>query len=185
MDTERIDALNDATAYDSDGEKLGKVKGVFVDDSTQQPRFVEVGHAVFGRNSSLVPLRGHELEDEKLTLAFSKDLIKDAPVLGDHAHLSSAEEVQVYRHYGMDEADDIKVHDPAAADMPERRPADPRETAMLGTGSGLTGTGPGMAGDTPGTATAQGDADGVRLSRHVPGKAEEVDDSDFPTESGV
>lgn len=185
MDTEKIDALNEATAHDRDGKKLGKVKGVFVDDTTNQPRFVEVGHAVFGRNSSLVPLHGHQLEDGTLTLAFTKDLIEEAPVLGDHAHLSSAEEVQVYRHYGMKEAEHIKVDDPAVADIPERRPADPRETAMLGTGSGLTGTGPGLAGDTPGTATAQGDADGVRTYRHVPGKTEEVDDADFPTESGV
>ena len=177
--------LANATAYDRDGDKLGSVKEVYINDTTGQPDFVEVGHGLFGLQSSIVPLRGHTLRGGELRLAFTKDLIEDAPVLGDHAHLSSAEEVQVYRHYGMKEADDIKVDDPAAADIPERRPADPRETAMLGTGSGLTGTGPGLAGDTPGTATAQGDADGVRTYRHVPGKTEEVDDADFPTESGV
>ncbi len=68
-----------ATAFDRDGEKLGSVTEVYINDTTGQPDFVEVAHGLFGMDSSIVPLRGHRLDGENLQLAFSKDLIKDAP----------------------------------------------------------------------------------------------------------
>ncbi|WP_460490494.1 PRC-barrel domain-containing protein, partial [Corynebacterium nasicanis] len=97
-----IQDLTTATAYDRDGEKLGSVKEVYVNDSTGQPDFVEVGHGLFGMSSSIVPLRGHRLEGENLQLAFSKDRIQDAPNIRDDDHLSEEDHATIYRHYGLD-----------------------------------------------------------------------------------
>ena len=42
-----IKDLFNATAYDKNGEKLGDVNEVFVDDQSGQPTFVEVNHGLF------------------------------------------------------------------------------------------------------------------------------------------
>ncbi|MCQ9333650.1 PRC and DUF2382 domain-containing protein [Corynebacterium phoceense] len=107
--TRDIQALFNATAFDSQGEKLGDVKEIFVDDASGQPTFVEVNHGLFGMNSSLVPLRGHRFNGsnaDELVLAFPKDRIKDAPGIDSDAGLSVEEQNEIYRHYGITDAKD-------------------------------------------------------------------------------
>ena len=103
--------LANATAYDRDGDKLGSVKEVYINDTTGQPDFVEVGHGLFGMSSSIVPLRGHRLDGENLQLAFSKALIKDAPDIRDDEHLSEEDHATIYRHFGLDGTPDSKVYE--------------------------------------------------------------------------
>lgn len=110
-DKKSIRDLFDATAYDKAGDKLGDVKEVFVDDRTGQPTFVEVGHGLFGMSSSLVPMRGHRLEGETLTLAFDKDRIKDAPDFDADKALTPEEEREIYAHYGVDTAAEVQGYD--------------------------------------------------------------------------
>ncbi|WJY89441.1 PRC-barrel domain-containing protein [Corynebacterium confusum] len=99
------DLLN-ATAYDKDGEKLGDVNEIFVDDNTGKPTFVDVKHGLFGMNSSLVPLRGHDFNGDELRLAFSKDRIKDAPDFDSDSALTPEQQNDIFRHYGLEQAED-------------------------------------------------------------------------------
>ncbi|AKK11925.1 PRC and DUF2382 domain-containing protein [Corynebacterium uterequi] len=101
-----IRELLEATAYDVNGDKLGKVNEVYINDASGQPDFVEVNHGLFGMNSSLVPLRGHDIDGDQLKLAFEKDRIKDAPNVDADAHLSDDEQAQLYRHYGVEAVED-------------------------------------------------------------------------------
>lgn len=93
--------LFNTTAFDSNGEKLGDVQEVFVDDHSGQPTFVEVKHGLFGMSSSLVPLKGHRLQGEDLQLAFSKDRIKDAPEVNADEGLTPEEQNRIFEHYGI------------------------------------------------------------------------------------
>lgn len=93
--------LFNTTAFDSNGEKLGDVQEVFVDDHSGQPTFVEVKHGLFGMSSSLVPLKGHRLQGEDLQLAFSKDRIKDAPDVNADEGLTPEEQNRIFEHYGI------------------------------------------------------------------------------------
>ncbi|MBV7295663.1 PRC and DUF2382 domain-containing protein [Corynebacterium sp. TAE3-ERU12] len=111
MGKKNIRDLFNATAYDKDGDKLGDVKEVFVDEQTGQPTFVEVSHGLFGMSSSLVPMRGHHFEGEELKLAFGKDRIKDAPEMDADKALSPDEERTVYAHYGVDSLDNVENYD--------------------------------------------------------------------------
>lgn len=138
-DKKNIRDLFNATAYDKSGDKLGDVKEVFVDDRTGQPTFVEVGHGLFGMSSSLVPMRGHRFEGDKLNLAFDKDRIKDAPELDAEKGLTPEEEQRIYAHYGVDSAAEVENYDAgrqAAAADAGRHAADgevreDRETARV------------------------------------------------------
>lgn len=153
MNTRNINDLFNATAYDSNGDKLGSVKEVYVNDTSNQPEFVEVGHGLFGMSSSLVPLRGHQLAGEELRLAFTKDRISDAPDFDSDAHLSNDDQAVIYRHYGLEGTDnvetygpDLRDHDRGARDTAgvtdgavHDRDRGAHDAAGLAGGAGLTG----------------------------------------------
>ena len=90
------------TAYDSNGDKVGKVGHVFLDDETGQPEFATVNTGLFGTNETFVPIANANVSGDRLTLPFTKDQIKDAPnVDADGGHLDQSEEARLYQHYGM------------------------------------------------------------------------------------
>ena len=109
-DFNRIEDLANATAYDVDGDKVGGVKDVYVNDTTGQPDFVSVNHGLFGGGDSIVPLRGHTLRDGELHLAFQKDRIEDAPDLDENGHLTTEDQEAFYRHYGLENTQDVTTY---------------------------------------------------------------------------
>ena len=127
-----IHDLANATAYDRNGDKLGSVKEVYINDATGQPDFVEVGHGLFGMSSSVVPLRGHQLAGEELRLAFTKDRISDAPDFNSDDHLSESDQQTIYRHYGLEGTDNIETYE---SDIRDHQ----RDTAGLAGGAGGVG----------------------------------------------
>ena len=114
-DFNRIEDLANATAYDVNGDKIGGVKDVYVNDTTGQPDFVSVSHGLFGGGDSIVPLRGHTLEGGDLHLAFAKDRIEDAPDLDENGHLTNADQEAFYRHYGLEGVEERTKYETGAA----------------------------------------------------------------------
>jgi uncharacterized protein (TIGR02271 family) len=51
---------------------------------------------------SFVPLQGAQFGGDRVTLAYDKATIKDAPNVDGERHLDAEEEQQLYRHYGLD-----------------------------------------------------------------------------------
>lgn len=149
--TRNIDELSNATAYDSDNDKLGSVKEVYINDSTGQPDFIEVGHGLFGMSSSLVPLRGHRVEGEDLHLAFTKDRIKDAPNLDADEHLDAQQLETLYRHYGLENTQNVENY----SDVGRRDPADHAAAEKRSAAPGAAGTA--GAGGVAGAAAGQPD----------------------------
>jgi uncharacterized protein (TIGR02271 family) len=94
--------LRGATAYDSDGDKLGGIGQVYLDDNTDQPKWITVNTGLFGMNESFVPLQGAQFDGDRVTLAYDKATIKGAPNVDNERHLDVEEEKQLYRHYGLD-----------------------------------------------------------------------------------
>jgi len=91
-----------ATAHGSDGEKIGKVGQLFLDDQTGQPEFVTVNTGLFGTSESFVPVEGARLEGDRLTVPYTKDVVKDAPHVDlEGGHLEPAEERKLFEYYGM------------------------------------------------------------------------------------
>jgi uncharacterized protein (TIGR02271 family) len=99
-DTQVREAIG-ATAYDVDGQKVGKVGQVYMDDETGQPEFATVNTGMFGTSESFVPLHEATFQGDRLTLPYSKDKIKDAPNVDlDGRHLDRDEERRLYEYYG-------------------------------------------------------------------------------------
>src|SRR3954449_4358354 len=67
------------TAYSADGDKLGKVGQLFLDDQTGRPEFVTVNTGLFGTKETFIPVSDASFNGDRLTLPFGKDRISDAP----------------------------------------------------------------------------------------------------------
>jgi uncharacterized protein (TIGR02271 family) len=93
-----------STAYGSDGDKIGKIGQVYLDDRTGQPEWLTVQTGMFGNKESFVPLQRAEMRDGgAVALPYDKSTVKSAPqVEPDGGHLSEREESELYRYYEVD-----------------------------------------------------------------------------------
>jgi uncharacterized protein (TIGR02271 family) len=99
---DQVQSLTGATAYGRDGEKIGKVGAVYFDDRTNEPTWLTVHTGLFGTNETFVPVQGADLGGDRITLAYDKAQVKDAPNISEDGHLSPQDEERLYRHYGID-----------------------------------------------------------------------------------
>lgn len=95
-DYDRYYGLN---VTDRDGDKVGGVGQVYLDDATGRPEWVTVKTGLFGTKETFVPLRGESIDGDRLVLPYSKEQIKNAPNLDPEGHLSPEEEQELYRYY--------------------------------------------------------------------------------------
>ena len=138
-DQKFIQAVLESTAFDKNGDKVGKVGQLFVDSNSGEPTFVAVNTGLFGRNSSLVPLAGAKLNNEELHVAHTKDEISDAPNISDTDEgLEPEEEERLYKHYGL-----------TTQDSAQTQASDRGNAAQAGTAAG-TGAAAGTAAGTTG-----------------------------------
>jgi uncharacterized protein (TIGR02271 family) len=97
-----ISTVLDQTAYGSDGDKIGTVGQVYLDDRTGRPEWVTVTTGLFGTKQSFVPVAEADVSGDGLRLPYDKDKVKGAPqVEPEQGHLSEDEEAELYRYYGL------------------------------------------------------------------------------------
>lgn len=90
------------TAYGSDGDKIGKIGQVYLDDHSGEPQFLTVNTGLFGTSESFVPAQGATFDGDRVTLGFSKEAIKGAPSIDvDNGHLDVADEERLFQYYDM------------------------------------------------------------------------------------
>jgi uncharacterized protein (TIGR02271 family) len=99
------DTIIGQTLYGGDGDKIGTVGQVYLDDETGRPEWVTVSTGLFGTKESFVPVAQADLSGDGLRVPFDKDLVKEAPrVDAEQGHLSREEEAELYRHYNLEYA---------------------------------------------------------------------------------
>ena len=87
---------------DRDGDKIGKLKDVYVDVETDEPMFGTVKEGHFGGHLTFVPLGGITIGPDNLQVRVSKEQVKNAPNIemeGDQ--LSQSDESALYHHYQL------------------------------------------------------------------------------------
>jgi uncharacterized protein (TIGR02271 family) len=102
ISTQDITSIIGTTAVDNDGDKLGKVGQVYLDDQTGNPEWATISTGLFGTKETFVPLSDASVSGDTLRVPYDKAKVKDAPrVDADQGHLSPAEEEELYRYYGI------------------------------------------------------------------------------------
>ena len=90
------------TAYSADGDKIGKVGQLFLDDQTGRPEFVTVNTGLFGNKETFIPVSEATYNGDRLTVPFDKSKVSDAPTVdAEGGHLDESEEQRLYEYYGM------------------------------------------------------------------------------------
>src|ERR1700712_3191270 len=82
--TDRLAEMRGETVHDSAGEKIGKVEEIFYDHETGQPEWLGIGTGTFSSKRVLVPVQGASTTEDGVSVAYDKEMVKDAPdVSGD------------------------------------------------------------------------------------------------------
>jgi uncharacterized protein (TIGR02271 family) len=94
--------LSGANVVGPDGEKLGEVDTVYLDNQTERPEWAAVKTGLFGSHVSLVPLAAADYQDGVLRVPYTKDEVQNAPHHDPGQELSVEDEKQLFDHYGVD-----------------------------------------------------------------------------------
>ncbi len=100
IDTTPVSQLIGRTVVDPEGDKVGSVAQVYVDDDTGQPEWLAISTGLFGTKVSFVPLVDAFIQGDEVVIAHRKQVVKDAPRAEADGRLSPDEEDALYTHYG-------------------------------------------------------------------------------------
>jgi stress response protein YsnF len=115
-----------ATVLDRDGDKIGSLKELYLDQD-DRPSWGAVHTGLFGLRQTFVPLADARPVDDAIQLPYAKEHVKDAPAIEPDAQLSAEEEGRLYRHYELPSTGDEIAGEPrdgvvqAPADEAEER----------------------------------------------------------------
>jgi uncharacterized protein (TIGR02271 family) len=102
VDIDTVRSWQGRTMVGRDGDKIGTIDAIYLDDQTGQPEWGLVNTGLFGAKSTFVPLAQADTVGDDVQVPYEKQLVKDAPRVEADQHLSEAEEQELWRHYGLD-----------------------------------------------------------------------------------
>ena len=83
-----------------DGDKIGRIGQIYLDDNTGEPEWVTVKTGLFGTSESFVPLDGATLSGGDVVVKYDKATVKDAPRVDADGDITPEEEDTLYSYYG-------------------------------------------------------------------------------------
>jgi uncharacterized protein (TIGR02271 family) len=101
-DVDTVRNWQGATMVDRDGDRIGNIDAIYVDDQTGEPEWALVNTGFFGARSTFVPIAQATARGDQVQVPYEKQLVKDAPNMDPDGHLSEQEEQELWRHYGLD-----------------------------------------------------------------------------------
>lgn len=85
------------TAYDVNGDKVGKIEDIYEDDQGSGPEWFAISSGWFGTKQSFAPVQGSTADGDRLILPWTKDQIKEGPHF-DAGDIDDGD--SLYNHYG-------------------------------------------------------------------------------------
>ena len=173
-DLDTLLAWRGSTVRDRDGDKIGTLKELYLDQD-DRPAWGAVDTGLFGLRQSFVPLTDATAVDDDVQVPFDKDHVKSAPNVDPDAQLSEDEERRLYRHYELPSAAEEDGEEHRDAEQDERRVA--AERAGEQRGDAEQDEGPATAedgdshGEPPDAMTRSEEEVVVGTRRRVRGKA--------------
>jgi sporulation protein YlmC with PRC-barrel domain len=95
------DQILDADIFDTEGERIGTVTDVYVDEATGQPEWLLLDTGFFGRG---IHVPAHRLvpHESGYRLPYAKDVVESSPeVDAGSEKLGDVDERELYAYYGV------------------------------------------------------------------------------------
>ncbi|MEW9550795.1 PRC-barrel domain-containing protein [Nonomuraea sp. NPDC050783] len=96
-----IRTLLECHVVGSDGEPLGRVGQVYLNDRTGRPEWVTVRSGLLGLRQTFVPLAGSRRTADEIAVPFDAEQVRTAPDVAVDGLLTAPDEVALCRHYGL------------------------------------------------------------------------------------
>lgn len=93
---------NSTDVVDPNGDKIGGVGQIYVNDGTGDASFVTVRTGLFGMRETFVPLDDAEYVDGVIKVPFTAEQVKDAPQVDEGGAITPQDEDLIYAFYGVD-----------------------------------------------------------------------------------
>jgi uncharacterized protein (TIGR02271 family) len=149
---------------DRDGDKIGSIENVYLDEDTGRPEWLTVKTGLFGMRETFVPSAEASASGDTVRVPYEKSQVKDAPNIDADGALTQEEEGRLYRHYGLtytERSSDSGLAEQGSAD--------------LGATGGVTGAGAEIREDaTGGRQTVGEDVSGPETDNAMTRSEEEV-----------
>ncbi|GAC1343563.1 MAG: PRC and DUF2382 domain-containing protein [Candidatus Dormibacteria bacterium] len=85
----------------SDGQRVGRISQIYLDQETGRPTWGSVHTGLFGASQAFVPLQGGRWQGEAFRVPYPAQLCKDAPHFAEDQELTHADQRRLHEHYGM------------------------------------------------------------------------------------
>jgi sporulation protein YlmC with PRC-barrel domain len=132
IETSTIDAVIGATAYDSDGEQIGKVGQVYVDPDDGHAVWASVNTGLFGAIESFLPLENATWDGSDLRVPYDKAFVKDAPRIDVDGDLSTRDQEALHDYYTLGNTANVDTADYTDADLRDTVGGPGRDTSGTG-----------------------------------------------------
>ena len=109
------------TVRDRDGEKLGSLGDLYLDDATDRPAYAGVRTGLLGRHESIIPLEGIVERDGDLLIPHAADRVRSAPSVDPDEALGEEDGDKLRAHYGIEM---IRSEEEVVTSTTEMRPTE-------------------------------------------------------------
>lgn len=101
MEASRLMAMRGQPVYARDGDEIGEIEDIYLDDDTDEPVFVGLkSGGLFGSKHVLVPIEGASPQRDGLGVRYPKDRVRDAPEI-DEEHITPEQMSELYAYYQL------------------------------------------------------------------------------------
>jgi sporulation protein YlmC with PRC-barrel domain len=101
LSTEQLEQVKGAEVTTSDGQQVGVVEGIYLDETSGQPEWALVNTPWVGKRDTFVPLREATFEGGTLSVPYRQEQLQGAPMIDPDGALEDWEEAKLYSHYGI------------------------------------------------------------------------------------
>jgi uncharacterized protein (TIGR02271 family) len=88
-------------AVDRDGDRIGEIVDIYLDEETDQPEWLAIKTGLVGSRVSFAPIAEATSTGDDVRVPYEKAQVKDAPNAEPDGALSQDEEARLYAHYGL------------------------------------------------------------------------------------
>lgn len=89
------------TVLDRDGNKIGTLSELYVDNDTSRPKFATVETGLFGTKQNFFPVQLATVREDNIVLDTTEDQVKNAPQIDADEELEGNQERELYKYYGL------------------------------------------------------------------------------------